>query len=112
MMLKLISSTVGLIAVVMSIAPNAQAMTTNINPAVGQPAPDLHAQVIFQIGTPVYRPVYDPGYYFGWELYQREREREHRRFEREREREREHRRFEREREHDRPGTEYRRDYFR
>jgi len=94
-------------AVVMSIAPNAQAMTTNINPAVGQPAPDLHAQVIFQIGTPVYRPVYYPGYW----RYQREREWEHRRFESERE----HRRFEWEREHDYPQyprTEYRRDYRR
>ncbi len=109
-MLKLISATVGLMALVISIAPNAQATTMNPNSVPAERTTrDLHAQVIFQIGTPAYRPVYYPGYYFGWEHARREREWEHRRFERERE----HRRFEREWDDDRrPRTEYRRDYLR
>ncbi len=48
-MLKLISLAIGLITIV-SIAPNSEAMTANMQPSLQQPAANLHSQIIFRIG--------------------------------------------------------------
>ncbi len=78
-MSKLTSLAIGVLSAI-AIAPASPAMAATSNPsaAVQQPAGDLHAQVIFKIGT----PYYQRGYYSNWE-YDRYR----RRLEWERERE-------------------------
>jgi hypothetical protein len=48
-MWKLTSLAIGLITIV-SIAPKSEAMTTNVQPSLQQPAANLHAQIIFRIG--------------------------------------------------------------
>jgi hypothetical protein len=55
-MLKLTSLAIGLLTVI-AIAPKSEAMSANnIQPqSLQQPAGELHAQVIFKIGTPEYR---------------------------------------------------------
>ncbi len=40
---------IGLLTIV-SIAPNSEAMTANIQPSLQQPAANLHSQIIFRIG--------------------------------------------------------------
>ncbi len=50
-----IGTIIGLLTVI-AIAPKSEAMTANAQPiSLQQPAGDLHAQVIFKIGTPEYR---------------------------------------------------------
>ena len=54
-MLKLTSLALGLLTVI-AIAPKSEAMSANnVQSSLQQPAGDLHAQVIFKIGTPEYR---------------------------------------------------------
>jgi hypothetical protein len=48
-MWKLTSLAIGLITI-LSIAPKSEAMTTNVQPSLQQPAANLHSQIIFRIG--------------------------------------------------------------
>jgi hypothetical protein len=48
-MMKLISLAIGLLTIV-SIAPNSEAMSANVQSSLQQPAGNLHSQIIFRIG--------------------------------------------------------------